>query len=142
MRRRWTYLGLYSGPGRARVEGTGEIVETTALSALRPRYPFTKYIFVDNDPRCIEALRGRIAALPGSHDVTYIQREVSHASTEIIEAMPRYGPGPTSGGTSRIRTIRGSRLSSMTPTGEMNGGLRGFGIATSCASCSGSSTPP
>ena len=67
MWQRWpqrAYLGLYSGAGRARVEETGEIVETTAMSAFRPKYPFTKYIFVDSDPRCIEALSGRSAALP------------------------------------------------------------------------------
>ena len=61
MKSRWpqrAYLGLYSGSGRACIEATGEIIETTALSALRTRFPFTNYIFVDSDPRCIEAFRG------------------------------------------------------------------------------------
>ena len=96
MRQRWpqrVYLGLYSGAGRARVEETGEIVETTAMSAFRPKYPFTKYIFVDSDPRCIEALSGRSAALPVAHDVTLIQRDVGEATPEIISAMPAFGPG-------------------------------------------------
>lgn len=96
MKARWpqrAYLGLYSGPGRARVESTGEIIETTAMSAFRPRYPFTKYIFVDSDPRCIEALRGRIGALHEEHDVTLIESDVTEAVPQIVEAMPRYGPG-------------------------------------------------
>ena len=96
MKDRWpqrVYLGLYSGPGRARIEGTGEVVETTALSAFRVRYPFTKYIFVDSDPRCIEALRGRIEALPGQHDVTLLERDVADATREIIRAMPQYDRG-------------------------------------------------
>jgi len=54
---RLVYLGLYSGSGRARLEGTGEILETTALSALR--LPFTDYVFVDNDIRCVDALKVR-----------------------------------------------------------------------------------
>lgn len=87
------YLGLYSGPGRARVEGTGEVIETTALSAFRLRYPFTKYIFVDNNPLCIEALRGRIDSLPESHDVTLIQADVSEALPQIVEAMPQFRRG-------------------------------------------------
>lgn len=66
------YLGLYSGPGRALVEPTGEVIETTAMSAFRPRFPFTKYIFVDNDERCIEALSGRIDALDREFDVSLI----------------------------------------------------------------------
>lgn len=96
MKSRWpqrAYLGLYSGSGRARIEATGEIIETTALSALRPRFPFTHHIFVDSDPRCIEALRGRIAALPGDRNVKLIQAEVGESVPQIVEAMPAWGPG-------------------------------------------------
>jgi three-Cys-motif partner protein len=93
MKDRWpqrAYLGLYSGAGRARLEETGEILETTALSALRVRYPFTKYIFVDHDPRCIDALRARIATLHESHDVSLIQRDLNEAVPDIIAAMPPF----------------------------------------------------
>lgn len=97
MKARWpqrAYLGLYSGPGRARLDdGTAEILETTTLSALRLTDPFTKYIFVDNDPRCISALQGRIAALPGKYDVTLVQADVAEALPEIMQAMPDFGPG-------------------------------------------------
>jgi three-Cys-motif partner protein len=96
MKARWpqrAYLGLYSGPGRARIESTGEIIETTAMSAFRPRFPFTKYIFVDNAPRCIEALEARIAALPDRHDVTVINADVAGAVPQIIQAMPAFRPG-------------------------------------------------
>ena len=86
------YLGLYSGAGRAKVEKTGDIIETTAISAFRVRHPFTKYIFVDNDPRCIEALESRVAALPGKPDVTILLGDVDVAADEIIQAMPSYGP--------------------------------------------------
>ena len=71
---------------------TDEIVETTVMSAFRVRDPFTKYIFVDNDRRCIEALEGRISALDDEHDVSLIRRDVREAVPEIIRAMPRYGP--------------------------------------------------
>ena len=66
MKKKWpqrAYLGLYSGAGRACVAETGEIVPTTALSAVQIRDPFTKYIFVDDDRRCIEALEARIGGL-------------------------------------------------------------------------------
>lgn len=84
------YLGLYSGSGRARVEETGDIIETTAMSVFRVRHPFTKHIFVDNDPRCIETLEGRIASLPGEPDVTLLQGDVKSACQEIVKAMPSY----------------------------------------------------
>ena len=87
------YIGLYSGPGRARVESSGEIVETTALSAMRLQDPFTKYIFVDHDPRCVEALQARSRSVERDLDVTVIREEVDRATGRVIEAMPDFGPG-------------------------------------------------
>jgi hypothetical protein len=55
MAKKWprrAYMGLYAGAGRARVKGTGEIVETSALNVLRQEVPFIDYIFLDKDPRC------------------------------------------------------------------------------------------
>ncbi len=92
MKNRWpqrAYLGLYSGPGRARVK-TGEIVATTAISALQVPDPFTKYIFVDNDPKCIEALKARVRALDGDHDVSFVKKDVSEAVPAIVRKMPSY----------------------------------------------------
>lgn len=73
MHKKWkhrVYVGLYAGAGRAVVQPGGELVETSALAVMRQEFPFTKYIFVDSDPRCIDGLRARIEALPAKHDVT------------------------------------------------------------------------
>ncbi len=94
MKDKWpqrAYVGLYSGAGRARIEETGEIIETTAMSVFRLRHPFTKYIFVDHDPRCIGALKNRIATLGHQHDVTLLERNVRDGVADIMEAMPPYG---------------------------------------------------
>jgi len=96
MKDRWpqrAYLGLYSGSGRARLRDSGQIVETTAMGALRARFPFTKYIFVDNDSRCIEALSVWIDALDWSPDVSLIHGDVVDELPAIRSAMPRFGPG-------------------------------------------------
>lgn len=84
------YLGLYAGAGRARVEETAEVIETSAISALRVSDPFTKYIFVDNKSDCIDALETRITALGSDHDVSYIESDVSEAIPEIVKVMPTY----------------------------------------------------
>ena len=84
------YVGLYSGPGRGRLAGTGEIVTTTPLAAVQVSDPFTKYIFVDNDPRCIEALEARIHALDRDYDMSCIEEDVSEAVPEIMKVMPSY----------------------------------------------------
>lgn len=82
------YIGLYSGAGRARLKESGEIVETSALTVLRQPVPFTRYIFVDSNPRCIDALRTRIQALGKDFDVTLIQRPVNESVPEILSALP------------------------------------------------------
>ena len=93
MKNKWpqrAYLGLYSGAGRARVAETGKIVATTAISALQVPDPFTKYIFVDNNPDCIAALEARISALGGDYDVSFINKDVLEAVPAIIKKMPLF----------------------------------------------------
>ena len=96
MKQQWpqlAYLGLVSGAGRATVEETNEIVETTAISAVRRADPCTKYIFIDNDKRCIRALQTRIDTLQTEPDVTLIPEDVNAALPKIIAAMPTVRPG-------------------------------------------------
>jgi three-Cys-motif partner protein len=96
MSKRWpqlAYVGLYSGPGRARVEPTGEIVETTAMSVVRQVNPFTHYIFVDQDPECVEALSQRIALVPDSPNALVIEGDVGSVVSIVRQNLPPYGPG-------------------------------------------------
>lgn len=95
MHKKWAhrvYIGLYAGAGRALVKSTGELVETSALAVIRQEVPFTKYIFVDSDPRCVEALRARISAVVPTFDVTFIISDVNDAVSQIIRAMPAFNP--------------------------------------------------
>lgn len=87
------YVGLYSGAGRAKVVRPIEIVETTALGVFRLRYPFTKYIFVDRDRRCIDALRSRIDAIPGDFDVTLLEGDTAAIAPLVRQALPQYTRG-------------------------------------------------
>jgi three-Cys-motif partner protein len=93
MRQQWpqlAYIGLYAGAGRARVHGTGEIIETSALSVLRQTPGFTHHIFVDHDPRCIDALRVRAQALSGARSVQIIRGDVNECVEEVVRALPTY----------------------------------------------------
>lgn len=96
MKKKWpqlAYVGLYSGAGRARLETTGEVIETTAMAALRLPDQFTKYIFVDNDPRCTDALRQRVATLPRPADVSILPGNVHEVVPLVGDALPRFRPG-------------------------------------------------
>lgn len=95
MVRRWThlvYIGLYAGAGRARIRGTAQIVETSAMAVLKQEVPFTRYILVDSDSRCIEALAARIEGLDRDLDVILIEAPVNEAVPQILDALPRFDP--------------------------------------------------
>jgi three-Cys-motif partner protein len=95
MRAKWkqlAYVGLYSGCGRAKVKGTGQIIETSALSVLRQPIPFDHYIFVDHDPDCIGALRTRCHAAAPAAKVTIVEKNVNRSAQAIRDALPPYGP--------------------------------------------------
>ncbi len=85
------YIGLYSGAGRARLENSGEIVETTATAVFRLPDPFTHHIFVDQDEECTRALRQRIKALPGDFTPVILTGDVNSLVPEIHAALPPYG---------------------------------------------------
>lgn len=93
MRERWkhlVYLGLYAGAGRARVVPTGEIVETSALGALRQSPSFTKYIFVESDGPSAEALRVRSRAINPEADVSLVIKDVNASAPDVLRLIPRY----------------------------------------------------
>lgn len=93
MRRKWpqlAYVGLYSGAGHARVFGTEDIVETSALSVLRQPDPFTDYIYVDHDPVCVEALRRRLKLVQGNAKITVIQSDVNASVDAVRNALPSF----------------------------------------------------
>lgn len=93
MRQHWpqlAYVGLYSGAGRATVSGTGDIVETSALAVLRQPDAFTDYIYVDRDPRCVDALTARINALNVPAKFTVIQGDVNGSIAVVRQSLPSY----------------------------------------------------
>lgn len=94
MQKKWpqrAYIGLYAGAGRAIVENTGEIVETPGLTVLRQ--PFTHYIFVDNDPACVDALEKRAAVVAPQHTPQFILGDVNEKLDDIRAALPPFGTG-------------------------------------------------
>lgn len=93
MKLKWpqrAYIGLYAGPGRAEIEGTGEIVETSALSAIRLPDPFTHYIFVDKDERATSALRERVQRTGTNANVTVLRGDVNELVPQVRATLPKY----------------------------------------------------
>ena len=93
MGRRWpqlAYIGLYAGAGRGRLSDTHETIETSALAVLRQQPRFTDYVYVDNDPACVEALTERVRPLRGAARVTIIPGDVNDSIPSVRDALPPF----------------------------------------------------
>ena len=84
------YLGLFAGAGRARIEESGEIVETSAASVFRLPDPFTHHVFVDQDPLCTEALRKRLNAISTDLRFEILTGDVNALVPDILSALPSF----------------------------------------------------
>ena len=84
------YVGLYAGAGRARLVPSNEIVETSAISILKQRHPFTHHVFVDDDLDCLRALEQRATAIGRIQDCQFIHGDVNSSVPRILQALPSY----------------------------------------------------
>lgn len=84
------YIGLYSGSGRARIETSGEIIETTPMGAIRVPDRFTHYVFVGRDEQSTNALKQRIATIDRSIDAKVLTGDVNDMVPRIKAELPNF----------------------------------------------------
>src|ERR1051326_5417999 len=75
MKAKWgkrVYVELYAGAGRARVRGTSKIIVGSPLLALQVNPPFDKYVFCEDSPQNLDALRQRVRRLSPVANVAYV----------------------------------------------------------------------
>src|SRR5260370_40140988 len=90
MKNRWPRricLDLFCGPGPSRVRDTGRLVLGSPMIALSLPDPFDAYVFVDDNPDALEALRLRVARLGWPHVGTYIPADANAAVNLILEPI-------------------------------------------------------
>ncbi len=91
MKNRWkrrVYLDLFSGPGHSQVKSTGRMVLGSPLIALSLPDPFDAYIFADEDPDSMAALRVRVARTGHDDKVTIVPGDANARIGEIIRHIP------------------------------------------------------
>lgn len=88
------YIDLFCGPGRCVVAGqmpSGTEVDGSALMALKVRYPFSAYYFVDIQPKSIEALAHRSVSLGGDAKKRFFTGDCNEKVDEVLkEVSQRY----------------------------------------------------
>jgi len=90
MKNKWPrrlYLHLFSGPGYSRVRDTGRVVLGSPMIALSLPDPFDEYVFSDESPEALDALRTRVAGLDQQLPVTYIPGDANVAVARIVTVV-------------------------------------------------------
>ena len=93
MKQKWdcrVYIDLFAGSGRARIRKTGEIVNSSAMQALKVSSPFDRYVFCDIDPENISTLKARVGKEHPERNVVYHVGDVNNITKEIIDSIPQY----------------------------------------------------
>jgi len=90
MRNKWpqrNYVDLLAGPGKNRIERTGEVLLGSPLLALTTQYPFTGYYFVESDPTSANALSTRCSASDLSESVRLAVGDCNQVVELIVEQL-------------------------------------------------------
>jgi len=91
MKRKWdarAYVDLFSGPGRAKIEGSGKIVNGSPLIAIDVKDPFDKYIFCEENSEKLEALKARVQNHYASLNVAFIHGDANKVVKKILDELP------------------------------------------------------
>ena len=92
MKSKWecrVYVDLFSGSGRATLEGTSQIVPGSPLLAVSLETSFDEYVFCEQNKEKIEALRLRVSREAPDLAPVYINADANKAVDEILAALPQ-----------------------------------------------------
>jgi len=81
------YVDLFAGPGKCIVRGSQEEIDGSPLIALKSTYKFRKYIFVESDPRALDALKARVSTLGFQVPCLYYGKDCNSAVGDIRKEL-------------------------------------------------------
>lgn len=84
------YIELYAGAGYSRIRDTERVIAGSPIQALTLTVPFDKYIFCEQDPAKLEALRVRVRRHAPSADVAFIPEDCDANVDKISAAIPQH----------------------------------------------------
>ena len=91
MKEKWNqrvYAELYAGAGYARIRGTSKRVVGSPLRALMLKDPFDRYVFCEEVPEKLKALRARAERHAPKARVGYIEGDCNLRVAKILDAIP------------------------------------------------------
>jgi three-Cys-motif partner protein len=98
MKSKWdqrVYVELYAGAGYCRIRGTGALIPGSPIRALTVKDPFDKYVFCEEEPSKIAALRVRAKRHAPSASIDCIAGDCNQCVDSLVTAIPRASKGNT-----------------------------------------------
>jgi three-Cys-motif partner protein len=94
MKDKWdhrVYIDLFAGPGRSKIRETTRIIPASPTIALSVEYPFTRYVFCEQDQSSLSCLRQRCQRDFQHLTVRTIHGDCNSKVDEILSEMPPHG---------------------------------------------------
>ena len=91
MKEKWgrrIYVELYAGAGYGRVRGTARVIAGSPLRALTLEHPFDEYVFCEENPENLAALKARVERHAPKASVKYIEGDCNKKVNEILANIP------------------------------------------------------
>ena len=92
MKAKWgrrVYVELYAGAGYSRIRGTSRVIAGSPLRALTLEDPFDYYVFCEENPENLKALKARVERHALRAPVAYVEGDCNTKVTEILAKIPK-----------------------------------------------------
>jgi three-Cys-motif partner protein len=86
--RRRVYVELHAGAGHSRIRGTSQVIAGSPLRALTLEHPFDEYVFCEDDPKNLKALKARVKRHAPGAFVSYIEGDCNQNVNKILAKIP------------------------------------------------------
>jgi three-Cys-motif partner protein len=98
MKHKWDkriYVELYAGAGYSKIRGTPRIILGSPLRALMLKDTFDKYLFCEEDPEKLDALKIRAKRTAPAADIAYVAGDCNERVSAILAKIPAGSRGNT-----------------------------------------------
>ena len=92
MKNKWdqrVYIDLYAGAGYCRIQGSKTILKGSPIIALTVPNRFDKYIFCEESPELLAALKARVERILLGVDATFVQGSCDSEIDRICDEIPK-----------------------------------------------------
>jgi three-Cys-motif partner protein len=92
MKNKWdqrVYIDLYAGAGCSRIQGAKTILKGSPIIALTVRDPFDKYIFCEESPELLAALKARVERIAPGASVAFVPGSCDSEIGRICAEIPK-----------------------------------------------------